>query len=179
MTPAFPVLSICWMFALSKELSKPVITLIAIGNVNMGDDGIAIAVVETIKEQLSSDIEVQIWESKDALSVASELLEIDTPVVIVDCADMGIKGGHFKWFKQSECSLEQHHNIISTHGFGFADALALAEILGFKQDLYFFAIQAIQIEFEHDISDVLQKNINIMSKSLSAQLDKLKATILA
>ena len=160
---------------LSKPLSKKGVTLIAIGNRNRGDDGIALSIVEAIKDQLPPDIDVQIWEDKDALSVAAELLEIKTPVVIVDCADMGIKGGDFRWFKQSECSFEQHLNAVSTHGFGFADALALAETLGFEQDLSFFAIQPIQINFEHGISDVLEKNIDTMSKSLLAQLDKLKS----
>jgi len=166
------------MYALSKTLSKTLsksdITLIAIGNRTMGDDGIGLALVEKIKDQLPDNVDVQIWESKDALSVVAELLEICTPIVVVDCADMGLEGGAYRWFKQSECSLEQHHNVISTHGFGFSDALALAETLGFKQDLYFFAIQAIQIDFEQGLNEILRKNMDVMSKSLLAELDKLK-----
>lgn len=166
------------MFALSKGLSKPLskksVTLIAVGNRNRGDDGIGLAIVESIKGCLSADIAVQIWESKDALSVAAELLEIHTPIVVVDCADMGIKGGDFRWFKQSECTIQQHLNLISTHGFGFADALALAETLGFEQDLFFFAIQPLQIDFELELSDVLKKNIDTMSESLLVQLEQLR-----
>lgn len=149
------------------------ITLIAIGNTYMGDDGIGVVIVEAIKDKLPADIDVQFWATKDALSVASELLEIDTPIVIVDCADMGIKGGDFRCFTQSECLLTQHHAIVSTHGFAFADALALAEALGFKQPLYFFAIQAEQIKFEHKISDVLQKNSDRLAKALLAYLEQL------
>lgn len=158
-------------------MSKRNVTLIAVGNRNMGDDGIALTIVESIKEQLPDDIEVQIWEGKDALSVAAELLEIHTPIVVVDCADMALKGGEFKWFKQSECSLQQHLNLISTHGFGFADALALAEALGFKQDLFFFAIQPVEINFEHGISEILQKNQVAIRNSLLAQLEQLKLQI--
>ena len=158
------------MFALSKKS----ITLIAVGNRNRGDDGIGLAIVESIKGRLSADIAVQIWESKDALSVAAELLEIHTPIVVVDCADMGIKGGDFRWFKQSECTIQQHLNLISTHGFGFADALALAETLGFEQDLFFFAIQPLQIDFELELSDVLTKNIDTMSESLLVHLEQLR-----
>lgn len=169
MTPVFPVRFICWMFNLSKSR----ITLVALGNQNMGDDGIGIVIVQRIRNELDNNIDVQIWESRDALTVASELLEIETPIVIVDCADMGINGGDYKWFKQSECSLAQHHNVISTHGFGFADALALAETLGFKQKLYFFAVQPVQIDFKHEMSDILKKNISTMSKSLLTNLDKL------
>ena len=155
-------------------MSKKGITLIAVGNRNRGDDGIGLAIVESIKGRLSADIAVQIWESKDALSVAAELLEIHTPIVVVDCADMGIKGGDFRWFKQSECTIQQHLNLISTHGFGFADALALAETLGFEQDLFFFAIQPLQIDFELELSDVLKKNIDTMSESLLVHLEKVR-----
>ncbi|MCW8929352.1 MAG: hydrogenase maturation protease [Gammaproteobacteria bacterium] len=160
-----------------KGLTKPLITLVAIGNRYMGDDGIGIAILDDIKERLSEDIAVLAWESKDALSVASELLEIQTPIVIVDCADMGINAGDFKWFKQSECSLEQHHNVISTHGFGFSDALVLAETLGFKQELYFFAIQPEQIDFKQGLSKLLKKNIDVMTQSLLEHLDKLKTRL--
>ncbi len=169
----YPVPFICWMFILSKAF----ITLVGIGNTNMGDDGIGIVIVDTIKNQLSSDVDVQIWESRDALSVASELLEIETPIVIVDCADMGMKGGEFKWFHQSDCKLEQHHKSVSTHGLGFSDALALSKSLGFDQELYFFAIQPVQIEFEQEVSECLQKNMSDMSDSLLANLNELMATL--
>ncbi|MCP3850878.1 MAG: hydrogenase maturation protease [Gammaproteobacteria bacterium] len=153
-----------------------VLTLIAIGNDSMGDDGIALALVECIKEKIPADINVQLWESKDALSVASELLGIDTPIIIVDCADMGLSGGTFRWFRQSECQLELHQNVISTHGFGFSDALALAEQLGFSQAIYFFAIQAENIELECGISQVLKNNLPHMSDSLLSHIDDLRVT---
>ncbi|WP_198263764.1 hydrogenase maturation protease [sulfur-oxidizing endosymbiont of Gigantopelta aegis] len=154
-------------------MSKSLLTLIAIGNQNRGDDGIGIAIVENIKNQLPSTIDVQLWESRDALSVAAELLAINMSIIIVDCADMGLKGGEYKWFKQSECVLEQHHNVLSTHGFGFSDALALAETLGFEQDLYFFAVQAVEIEFKQGLSDILQKNMNVMSDLLLEKINNL------
>lgn len=174
MTPVFLALCICWMYALFDELSNTTISLIAIGNRNMADDGIGIVIVEAIQEQLSDDIDVQFWEDSDALSVSAELLGIHNPVVIVDCADMALESGDYKWFKQSECSLKQHLNLLSTHGLGFADALALAQVLGFKQDLYFFAIQPEKIDFAHGISEVLEKRKVAISHALFTQLEKVK-----
>ncbi len=182
MIPVFPALFICWMYILpkplNKPLSKPYLTLIAIGNRSMGDDGIGLIVVESIKKQLSDDIDVQIWENMDALSVTAELLEIQTPtIVIVDCADMGLNAGESMWFKQSECALDKHLNLISTHGFGFADALALAETLGFKQQLFFFAIQPSDTSFDsafnNEISETLKNNTAAMCKSLLLELYEL------
>lgn len=169
MTLVFPVLSICWMLILSK------VTLIAIGNRNRGDDGIALTLIERVKEELPSNVDVQIWENKDALSVAAELLEIKTAVVIIDSAEMGIEGGEFRWFKQSECYLKQHLGSLSTHGFGFSDALALAEVLGFKQELYFFAIQPVQIDFDCNMSETLEKNKQSLANSLIVHLECLCA----
>ncbi len=178
MTPVFPALFICWTFALSNASDKQRLTLVAIGNRNMGDDEIGLVLVEAIKKQLSTDIDVLIWENMDALSVSAELLEIQTPIIIVDCADMGLKCGEFRWLKQSECTLTKHLNLISTHGFGFAEALALAETLGFKQDLFFFAIQPSDISlnagFKSEISIVLNDNIETMTQSLLSELDQLK-----
>jgi len=145
----------------------------------MGDDGIALYLLDAIKEQLSDDIAVQLWEDQDALSVAAELLDIQTAIVIVDCADMGKKGGDCRWFKQSECHLGQHLNLLSSHGFGFADALALAETLGFNQPLFFFAIQPEQIDFNSEISSTLQQQKDFIACSLLAQVHELKQHLVA
>ena len=90
---------------------------------------------------------------------------------------MGMKGGEFKWFHHSDCELEQHHNVVSTHGFGFSDALALSKRLGFDQELYFFAIQPVQIEFKQEVSECLQQNMSDMSDSLLANLNELMAIL--
>ncbi len=169
MTPVFPVLCICWM----SRLSKTRITLIAIGNRNMGDDGIGPVLLEEIKTQLSDNIDIHFWENKDALSIAAELLEIHNPIVIIDCADMGLNGGDFKWFNRSQCLLENHFELLSTHGFGFAEALALVEQLGFKQELYFFAIQPVVIDFAQPISSGLQNKIASLANELLKRLNKL------
>ena len=169
MIPVFPVLCICWML----HLSKTRITLIAVGNRNMGDDGIGPVLLEEIKTQLSDNIDIHFWESKDALSVAAELLEIHNPIVIIDCADMGLNGGDFKWFDRSQCLLENHFELLSTHGFGFAEALTLVEQLGFKQDLYFFAIQPVVIDFAQPISSGLYNKIPSLANELLKQLNQL------
>jgi len=176
MIPVFPALYTCWMYDLCKP-AQSVITIVALGNINMGDDVIGIVLVESIKQKLSNDIDVQFWHTKDALTMASELLEMSTPIVIVDCADMGIGAGEFRCYEQSQCLLSQHDNSVSTHGFGFSDALALAKVLGFKQDLFFFTVQALQILPGNKISKVLENNIDMLSSALLAYIQKISLTI--
>ena len=139
----------------------------------MGDDGIGIVLLERINEQLSDRINVLFWENKDSLYIAAELLDIHNPIIIIDCADMGLSGGDYKWFSQSECQLENHFELLSTHGFGFSEALALVKELGFSEDLYFFAIQPVHIDFDYSISRQLQNKIPSLADELLKQLQHL------
>lgn len=168
MTPVFPVPFTCWMSILSDKN----VTLIGIGNRYAGDDGIAPTLLESICSGLSEHIELQLWEDKDALSISADLLDIHTPVIIVDCADMGLEAGAYRWFKASECQLSQHMESVSTHGFGFSDALQLAQTLGFEQPLYFFAIQPEQMEPGESLSPALQKNLKRYEDALLHQLNQ-------
>lgn len=156
---------------------RRVITLAGVGNRGMADDGIGLVILESLLDKLTDDIDVKFWEHNDALSIAAELLEIQTPIVIIDCADMGLQGGAFRWFKRSECQLSDDLQTLSTHGFGFADALALADALGFEQHIFFFAIQPVKFEFNSKISPVLEKKTALMADSLLEQVHQLKAQL--
>lgn len=154
--------------------SEKKFSLVAIGNRTMGDDAIGPVLLDTIKDQLADNIEVLFWENSDALSIAAELLEINNPIVIIDCADMGDNAGAYRWFSRSECQLENHFELLSTHGFGFAEALPLVEQLGFTQELYFFAIQPVQINFQQPISSCLLEKIPSLADELLTHLNHLQ-----
>jgi hydrogenase maturation protease len=79
------------------------------------------------------------WEDLDALSLAHELLTLQTPLLLIDCADMGLPGGSTRTLGEEH--LRQVTGSVSTHGFGFYEALTLARSLGFDQSLTLFAIQ--------------------------------------
>jgi len=165
----------------APAISEKVITLAAIGHPYMGDDAIAVELVEAISGQLSDDIELCVWANKDVLSIAAELLEMRTAIVLVDCANMGIAAGEYRWFELSECLLAQQQGLISTHAYGFADALALAQTLGFKQPLYIFAIQAEQYADEllarPGLSQTLKDKKVVYCHALLARLDTLNTQL--
>ena len=154
------------------NLSEPQVTVIGIGNRNVGDDAIALVILDTIKDKVSNTVDVQRWEDKDALSITSELLEITTPIIIVDCADMGLKAGEYRFFKAEECSLSQHLQSVSTHGLGFSDALELAKTLGFEQALSIFAIQPDKLELSQSLSPVLEQKKEDISAALLHKLNE-------
>lgn len=160
-------------------MSNACITVVGIGNRTMGDDGIALSLLDTIKDELPAEIDIQFWENKDALSITAELMAIQMPVVIVDCADMGLSGGEYRWFKETECYLEKHSHSLSTHGVGFADALALAQTLGFMQSLFFFTVQPVKLDCSLELSITLQNKKPSMADSLLQHLLQFKQELMS
>ena len=118
-----------------------------------------------------------LWEDKDALSVASELLEINTPILIVDCADMGLCAGDYRCFNVEEVQLVGHMQAISTHGLGFTEALQLAQTLGFEQPLSVFAVQPEQLEQGLSLSPVLEQKKNQLAAALLQEIQHVEQEI--
>lgn len=154
-------------------MSDSKITLIGLGNTLRQDDSVGLVLVKEIRTQLSGRIDVRLWHGLDALSMAAELLEINNTVVMVDCADMGLPSGEFRWFESTQCHLKNDFSCVSTHGFGFEEALALAETIGFKQKLYFFAIQPFDLGFSSSLSQPLKQQLTTVSDALLHHLDEL------
>ena len=146
------------------------LTVIAIGNSHAGDDGIGLMLLDAVKNQLLDTVNVNFWEDKDSLSVAAELLEINTPVMIVDCADMGLRAGEYRCFNVNDVQLNGHMQSISTHGLGFAEAFQLAQTLGFTQSLSVFAIQPEQLEPGEKLSPVLEQKKNQLAAALLQEI---------
>jgi hydrogenase maturation protease len=148
------------------SLSDPLISVVAIGNRHRGDDGIGLRLLEAIQQDLPEDIQCLKWEDADALGIASELLELKHPVVLVDCADMQLPPGECRWFNHKDCRLGMHLQQLSTHGFGFAEALQLAQTLGFSQELWLFTIQPESVDLSASLSPTLNKQFAVLAQQL-------------
>lgn len=106
------------------------------------DDAIGLRLVELLAPEFQrQNIETRYWEGADALTLTQELLELDSQVLIVDCADMGIPSGQSRHFSLGDIRSKAPRAGISTHGFGILEALELAKALGFEQPVSFFGIQ--------------------------------------
>jgi hydrogenase maturation protease len=100
---------------------KPLV-IIGLGNRWRSDDGIGLELAEAVAACQIEDVECRSLESADALTLAHEMLELDAPCLIVDCADMGQEPGSYRYFGESDVKLG---SARSTHGLGIAEALPL------------------------------------------------------
>ncbi|NGZ06176.1 MAG: hydrogenase maturation protease [Magnetococcales bacterium] len=122
-----------------------VLTVIGVGSHGGCDDAVGLHLVTLLAESQSagcgSGVDCVLWESADALTLVHDLLELANPVLLVDCADMGLAGGEWRAFVPGEGQLRLARDAVSTHGLGIAEALELARGLGFSHALRVFGVQ--------------------------------------
>lgn len=138
------------------------LTVAGLGSRVRGDDAVGLHLVAQLADNAAT--RRVLWEDADALSLAHELLGLHGPVLIVDCADMGLEPGEFRIFDEATARVVTRADTVSTHGFGLADALALARELGFGQTVTFFGIQPQRLDVTGELS-----------AAVSARLDGLRA----
>ncbi|MBF0261580.1 MAG: hydrogenase maturation protease [Magnetococcales bacterium] len=118
------------------------LALIGVGSRAGGDDAIGLELVERVAGLHPSPALMPIlWEDTDALSLAGELLDIKQAILLVDCADMRLESGSWRLFHPRRPRTYLAWDSVSTHGLGLAEALEIAESLGFDQPIAVFGVQ--------------------------------------
>jgi len=121
---------------------RPWLVVAGVGNRFRTDDGVGTALVEAWQgRKPTPGVAAELWEELDGAGVAQRLIELDRPVLIVDCAELGAAGGHCRLLGGEELLRVVPRNVVSTHGFGLAEALPLARALGFARPLWLLAVQ--------------------------------------
>jgi hydrogenase maturation protease len=145
MIRAFPVPCICWMWNLSIRSVGPEAGLawlvVGLGTRLSSDDEIGLALVQAFSLETEFPESCILLESADAAAVASELLEWQRPVILVDAADMGLVPGEYRVFSDKDASIILKDDSVSTHGLGLAEGLEIARALGFDRPAAIFGIQ--------------------------------------
>ncbi len=156
MIPVFPVPYICWMLNLSK--SSKMIKIIGLGNALRGDDAIGPEIIEILEAMGENDAWQLIDAGADAFTVLEHLLG-DTPVLLIDCADMKIAPGGVKMFTVEEASLAEISKHVSLHGFGFAEVYRMARQLGQCAPCKIIGVQPREVAFDRELSLEVKKAI--------------------
>jgi len=113
-----------------------------VGNDLSRDDAIGLRLLEAYGRQPPpAGVVTRVWADADALTLADNLLESDRPLLLVDCAAMGLEPGHWRLMRTGEITLACHGDALSTHGLGVAEALAIASELGRRSPVHLFGIQ--------------------------------------
>ncbi|MEO5327069.1 MAG: hydrogenase maturation protease [Magnetococcus sp. THC-1_WYH] len=149
-------------------------SVIGLGNRNAGDDGIGLTLVEGMAHIFDKKgVTLHLWEEADPLTVAQNLLELTGPVLIVDCADMGLPPGEWRAFPCEENTLRPDNSSVSTHGLGMAQALALARGLGYAHPIHLFGIQPFDLSPQTGLSSGMRQRVPAMIDALAGTTRRL------
>lgn len=127
----------------------------AVGNSFYGDDGVGAAVLEQIRKADTFPGADLFDAHTDALSLLDHL-EQGQLNVIIDAAEMGLPPGEVAWFRPEDVKLKINSDHLSMHGFGLAEAFAMAEQLGkMPEDTVIVGVQPQRVEINQGLSDVV------------------------
>jgi len=134
------------------------IHIISLGNDFCGDDGIGPRVVEQLTKQKLPIPTKFINAGEDAFVVLEYLVQSD-PVFLVDCARMGTAPGTIRRFNASEVLLHAADQLISMHGFSFAEIFNMAKAVGEPAPCSVFGIEPKDVQFGTALSGEVEKSI--------------------
>ena len=127
--------------------------VIAAGNACYGDDGVGAAVLDEIRRNETLPGVDLVDIRCDALALLDHLTA-DEKTIIVDAACMGLEPGAVAAFRADEARLRIRGDNLSLHGFGLAEAMALARELGrLPADLLIVGVEPACIGFDQGLSE--------------------------
>ncbi len=126
--------------------------VIAAGNAFYGDDGVGAAVLDEIRRNDILPGVALIDIQTDALALLDHFVPGER-TVIIDAARMGLAPGEVAVFGPDEVALRIRGDNLSVHGFGLAEAFALARGLGrLPADLLIVGVEPALIEINRGLS---------------------------
>lgn len=126
--------------------------VMAVGNPAYGDDGVGAAVLAALRDAGVGPGVTLVDVHTDALALLDHFRPGERHVV-VDAAGMGLRPGQVASFGPEEVRLRIGWDHLSMHGFGLAEAFALAEGLGeMPDDLTIVAVEPERVELDAGLS---------------------------
>lgn len=136
-------------------------TVIGLGNSEMRDDGIGVALVEMLREEIgprgapAGSPLCLVTADRDPVYAGACIAE-GGPAILVDAVDMGREPGACRVFRPGDADFPAPAREGSTHSLGAADIVELARALGCAGELRLVGIQFADMAPGRGLSPALQ-----------------------
>ncbi len=132
--------------------------IISLGSELRGDDSIGPAVVNKLRSMDLPESVKLIDAGADAFTVLEHLMAKD-PILLIDCAQMGMKPGEFLRFKINNLNINSFEKSISLHGFSFGEMFRMAEQFAPIPDCSIIGVEPKSIEFGQKLSEEVKQSL--------------------
>ncbi len=133
----------------------PKLTVLGLGNILSGDDGIGVLLIQKLIERQSEFPLVEFIDGGVGGLRLLNLLEEIPAVLIVDSADMKLQASESRLIIPAQLAEDQGEKGFSLHDISFAQTLAMAERFFSRPATVIFAIQPKSVEQSDKLSDEL------------------------
>jgi hydrogenase maturation protease len=131
--------------------------VIGVGNPFRRDDGIGPEIIRILKLENKSNFDL-IDGGTDGLALLDQLAGYEK-AVIIDAAEMLEAPGVIKLFTPAEAKIKIKSDVLSTHGFGMAEMLKIAEELNVETKIRIIGVQPKDINFGEGLSEEIKNKI--------------------
>ncbi len=159
------------MDTLDNNCPVPKLTVLGLGNILSGDDGIGVLLVQKLAEQSQRFSCAEFVDAGVAGLRLLNLLEEVPAVLIVDSANMNLAPGESRLILPANISANQDEKGFSLHDISFAQTLAMAERFFSRPAAVIFGIQPKTIEQSSELSSELQHAFDELFARLTELLD--------
>ncbi len=142
--------------------------LVAMGNVLMGDDGIALYLTSMLEDKLR-ELGIAVIFGETDIGYCLTQLEEEDFVILIDAAELGKKPGELTLLSFEE--LAPCRKINTSHCISFFDLLKLYYP---KMKGVAIMIQIYRIDFHYGLSDTLKEKTEDMLNLILEQIRKIK-----
>ena len=134
------------------------INVISLGNDFCGDDGIGPRVLERLTKHKFPTPMKFINAGEDAFILLEYLVQSD-PVLLIDCARMGLAPGTIRRFNAGDVLLRSAEQLVTMHGFSFAEIFNMAKSIGEPAPCTIFGIEPKDVQMGTSLSEEVEKSI--------------------
>ncbi len=136
-----------------------VLKIIAVGNDLYGDDGIGVAVLETLASIPNIENVELVNGATDALGLIDHFKGVEH-AVIIDAARMGEKPGTVKMFGREDVKMMIKMDNLSVHGISLAETFEIAEAVdSLPGKITIIGIEPKNIGISQNLSDLVTQSI--------------------
>jgi hydrogenase maturation protease len=157
------------------QKARPV-SILGLGNIEKGDDGIGVLVVEGLRQELDTGLWVPggdrelavIAAGLDSLLAAAHAAD-DRWVILVDAAHMNLRAGEFRMFRPTDAELSSNGDL-SPHDADLGEALHLMEGLGCAERVLIMGIECEDMGEGRGLSRQLQAHLPEMQAKIKEEV---------
>ena len=145
--------------------------VIGLGNSLRGDDGIGPQIIKNLLNEEAGNYYDLCDAGSDPFAILEKLLQPE-PVLVIDCARMGLKPGSVRRISAKDSGFLESTYGLSLHGFNLADVWKMAQTMGVENDLIVIGVEPEKMAFNTGLSVAVQKSIPTIMKMVNEEAEK-------